>query len=191
MMGALLGFSPFIGFALVEKLLGVVPGLAAGALISIALLVFDRFKGQREVNILEAGSAVMFTVLGGLAFTNGGEAWSLWRVRLWVDGGLLLIVLASIVAGRPFTLHHARRRVSAGVARSARFLRVNNILSGAWALAFAMLVAADLLMVIHPETPVRLAIGMTLAALAAAAWFTKWYTTRVRSQHAGGDTGVA
>jgi hypothetical protein len=190
-MGVLLGFAPFIGFALLEKMLGVVPGLAAGALISIALLVFDRLKGQSEVNILEAGSAVMFTALVGLAFANGGDAWSLWQVRLWVDSGLLLIVLASIVAGRPFTLHHARRRVSAQVAGSARFLRTNNILSGAWALAFAMLVAADLLMVLHPETPVRLAIGLTLAALAAAAWFTKSYTTRVRGQQADADTGIA
>jgi FtsH-binding integral membrane protein len=190
-MGVLLGFAPFIGFALLEKMLGVVPGLAAGALISIALLVFDRLKGQSEVNILEAGSAVMFTALVGLAFANGRDAWSLWQVRLWVDSGLLLIVLASIVAGRPFTLHHARRRVSAQVAGSARFLRTNNILSGAWALAFAMLVAADLLMVLHPETPVRLAIGLTLAALAAAAWFTKSYTTRVRGQQADADTGIA
>jgi hypothetical protein len=183
-MGALLGFAPFIGFALVEKLLGVVPGLAAGAFISIALLVFDRLKGQREVNILEAGSAVMFTVLTGVVIANGGEAWSLWRVRLWVDGGLLLIVLASIVAGRPFTLHHARRRVSSEVAASARFLRTNNVLSSAWALAFAVLVATDLLMVLRPETPVRVAIGLTLCALAAAAWFTKSYTTRVRGQMA-------
>jgi hypothetical protein len=190
-MGALLGFAPFIGFAVVEKLLGVMPGLAVGALVSIALLVADRLKGQREVNILEAGSAVMFTVLAGLAFSQGGDAWSLWRVRLWVDAGLLLIVVASIMAGRPFTLHHARRRVSAEVARSPRFLRTNNILSGAWALAFAVLVVADLLMVLRPETPVRLAVVLTLAALAGAAWFTKTYTARVRGRQAGTDSEVA
>jgi hypothetical protein len=187
-MGALLGFAPFIGFALIENLWGVLPGLVAGALISIALLVFDRLQRQSEVNILEAGSAVMFTVLASVVFANGGDAWSLWRVRLWVDGSLLLIVLGSIVAGRPFTLHHARRRVSAEVARSARFLRTNNILSGAWALAFAVLVATDLLMVLHPQTPVRVAIGLTLAALAAAAWFTKSYTARLRNQQAGAGT---
>lgn len=187
-MGALLGFAPFIGFALFEKLLGVVAGLAVGALISIALLVADRLQGQREVNILEAGSAVMFTVLAGLAFSQGGDAWSLWRVRLWVDGGLLLIVVASMVVGRPFTLHHARRRVSAQVARSPRFLRTNNILSGAWAVAFAVLVAADLLMVLSPQTPASLAIGLTLAALAGAAWFTKTYTARLRGRQAGIDT---
>jgi hypothetical protein len=190
-MGALLGFAPFIGFALVEKMLGAVPGLAAGALISIALLVFDRLRGQHDVNILEAGSAVMFTALAGVAIAYGGDAWSLWRVRLWVDAGLALIVLASIAAGRPFTLHHARRRVSAEVAGTARFLRTNNILSGAWALAFAVLAAVDLLMLLHPETPVRRAIVLILAALAAAAWFTKSYTTRIRSRNAGTDAEAA
>ena len=73
-MGALLGFAPFIGFALIENLIGTVAGLVTGASISIALLVFDRMKGQREVNILEAGSALMFTALACVAFANGGEA---------------------------------------------------------------------------------------------------------------------
>ena len=35
-MGALLGFAPFIGFAVIENLFGIVPGLVVGALISIA-----------------------------------------------------------------------------------------------------------------------------------------------------------
>jgi len=190
-MGALLGFAPFIGFAVIENLFGIVPGLVVGALISIALLVVDRLKGQGEVNILEAGSALMFTLLAGLAFKNGGEAWSLWRVRLWVDGGLLLIVVGSIVARRPFTLHHARRRVSAEVAASARFVHANSILSGAWALAVAVLVAADLLMVLRPETPMRIAVWSSVAALAAAAWFTRSYAQRARGQRTGGDTGAA
>lgn len=190
-MGALLGFAPFIGFAVIEKLFGIVPGLVVGALTSIALLVVDRLKGQGEVNILEAGSALMFTLLAGLAFTNAGEAWSLWRVRLWVDGGLLLIVVGSIVARRPFTLHHARRRVSAEVAASARFLHANSVLSGAWALAFAVLVAADLLMVLRSETPVRIAVWLSVAALAAAAWFTRSYAQRPRGQRTGSDTGAA
>lgn len=188
-MGALLAFAPFVGFALVEKPFGVVPGLVAAALISIALLLRDRLQGQRELNLLEAGSAVMFSVLAGLAFSQGGEAWSLWRVRLWVDGGLLLIVLGGIAAGRPFTLHHARRQVSPALARSARFLRANNVLSGAWALAFAVLVAADALMVLRPGTPVQVAVGLTVGALLAAAGFTRRYTARLRGQ--AGRAGVS
>jgi hypothetical protein len=45
-----------------------------------------------------------------------------------------------------------------------------------------------LLGVLHPETSVRGAIGLTVAALAAAAWFTKSYTMRVRNQQAGTET---
>ena len=50
------------------------------------------------------------------------------------------------------------------------------------ALAFAVFVAADLLMVLHPETPVRVAIGLTATALAAVTWFTRSYTMRVRNR---------
>lgn len=180
-MGALLGFAPFIGFALVEKFAGVVPGLLAGALISVGLLLRDRLNGQREPNILEAGSALMFGALAAFAWSQGGDAWSLWRVRLWVDAGLCAIVLASIAAGRPFTLQHARRRVSADVAGSARFLRGNRLLSAVWAAAFAGLAAVDLLMLLRPQTPLRLAVLLSLASLGGAAWFTRRYAARARS----------
>ena len=188
-MGALLAFAPFIGFALVEKMLGIVPGLCVGTLISVALLARDRLQGRREINLLEAGSAVMFAALALLAIARGGDAWSLWQVRLWVDSGLLLLVLAGLIAKRPFTLHHARRRVSPEVAGSASFLRNNIVLSSVWTLCFAVLVAADLLMVLRPQTPVRLAIVLTVAALLAAARFTTSYATRMRREVDGGWSG--
>ena len=37
--GALLSFTPFVSFALVEKLFGPLAGLAAGALVSIAVVL--------------------------------------------------------------------------------------------------------------------------------------------------------
>jgi len=179
-MGALLAFAPFIAFALLDRALGPVPGLAAGAATSVALLLRDRLQGQRELNVLEAGSALMFTGLALLAWTGDEAAWTLWRVRLWVDLGLLAIVLTGIALRRPFTLTHARRRVSAEVAASAAFMSANNRLSAAWALAFAVLSAADALMVWWPATPVSLAVGLTVAALAAAAVFTARVAARGR-----------
>lgn len=184
-MGFLLPFSPFIAFALVEKVAGVVPGLIAGALLSVALLIRDRRRGERDLNILEAGSALLFVALAVMLLAGGrgaADGWSLWQVRLWVDGGLLALVLASIALRRPFTLQHARRQVSPETAASAAFLRTNIILSGAWALAFAALVGADLLMVRDPQAPLALAIGITLAALAGAAGFTVWFAARVSAR---------
>lgn len=180
-MGALLGFAPFIAFALVEKAFGIVPGLACGFAVSLALLVRDFMRGEREINVLEAGSALMFGGLTGAALASQAS-WSLWQVRLWVDGGLALVVLLSIAVRRPFTVQHARHMVTPQVAASPAFLRTNNIISGAWALAFVVLAAADLLMVSRPEAPTWMGVGPTLAALAGAALFTRWYPRHVRSR---------
>lgn len=190
-MGILMAFSPFIAFAVVEKAAGPVPGLAAGALVSLALLIRDWRRGERQVNILEVGSALMFGSLAVLAATGDPAAWTLWRVRLWVDTGLLLIVAASLAARRPFTMHHARRRVPAAVAASPAFLRANDVLSSVWALAFAGLIAADALMVWRPETPVSIAIGLTAASLAGAAVFTGWFARRLQARRALRAEGTA
>lgn len=190
-MGAFMAFAPFIAFSLVEKTAGPVPGLAAGALMSVALLVRDRLRGQREINILEMGSALMFGSLAVLALIGDPEAWTLWRVRLWVDTGLLLIVAFSLAVRRPFTMHHARRRVSPDVARTAAFLRANDVLSGVWALAFAGLIVADALMVWWPETPVSIAVALTLASLAGAAAFTGWYAGRLKARRSQLEAGAA
>ena len=174
----MLAFAPFVAFALVEKLLGPLAGLAAGALVSIALLLRDRLLGERELNILEAGGALMFSGLAILAWTGDAAAWTLWTVRLWVDSGLLLIVLFSIAIRRPFTLQHARRQVPAGIASRPAFMSANMLLSGVWALAFAVLTAADALMVLRPQTPPSIAVVMTLAALLAAFKFTTSFAAR-------------
>lgn len=186
-MGALLSFAPFIGFVAVETGFGLLPGLVAGALISIALLVYDQAQTARDLNILEAGSAVMFAALAILAYLNGDATWSLWMVRLCVDVGMVLIMLLSMVLGRPFTAHHARRRVSEQVASTARFLKTQYVLSAAWAVAFAFVVSADLLMILYPATSPRLAVGLSAAALFAALRFTRYYTARVRNQSVRSD----
>lgn len=178
-MSLLLPFSPFIVFALAERFVGVVAALFAAAVVSIVLLVRDRVRGEPDVNVLEAGSAVMFLGLGLAALAGDAASWSLWRVRLGVDGGLLLIVVLGLLMRRPFSLHQGRHEVSAEVARSAAFLRTNMIVSSAWAVAFAGLVAVDALMVMNPATAPRVGVVLTAAALAAAFGFTRWYAERV------------
>jgi intracellular septation protein A len=178
-MKALLGFAPFAAFALIEKLVGIVPGLAAGLAMSLALIVWDALR-HRPINILEVGSAVIF---GGLAIWAlcEDQAWSIWQVRLYVDAGLALTVLLSVLAGRPFTAQSGRSLVSPEVARSRDFMRHNILLSGVWGLAFVGLAAIDLIMTTHPDLSDRNGILLTLAVLAAAAKFTIWYAKRIRS----------
>lgn len=108
-MGILLAFAPFLVFAFIDRIIGPTEGLIAGALASAALLVRDVLTPDRTPKILEIGTVLLF---GGLALyaVLGGPTWSVIAVRLCVDAGLLLIVLATLVLGRPFTLQYAREQ---------------------------------------------------------------------------------
>ncbi len=177
-MGILLSFAPFIAFALIDRLVGSVEGLSAGFAISALFLARDWLSATRNAKLLEVGTAILFGLLAGcaLAFDPG---WSVIGVRLMVDAGLLLIVLASIVVRQPFTLQYAREQVSDEVAKSPAFLRTNYIISAAWALAFAVLVAADLVMLYLPDLH-RLGIIVTIVALVGAFKFTSDYPAKQR-----------
>ncbi len=102
-MGMLLALAPFIVFAVIDRLVGVSPGLLAAAAVSAALLLRDWITPNRSPKILEIGTMILF---GSLALYSvfGGPTGSILSVRLSVDTGLLLIVLVSMCIRRPFTL---------------------------------------------------------------------------------------
>lgn len=173
-MNLLLAFTPFILFAVVERLFGIQAGLAAGAAAAAVLLARDLLKPGRSVKLLEIGTFLLFGGLFLLVPTIGGE-WSIIDVRLRVDAGLLLIVLLSMVFGRPFSLQYARERVDRQHWDSPEFVRTNYVISAAWAVAFGVLVLADVVMDFMPGLPAAGSVAATVLALLAAAWFTGWY----------------
>jgi hypothetical protein len=178
-MGMLLAFAPFIAFAIVDRLVGSAEGLFAGFAVSAAILMRDWLSSDRRPKLLEIGTAVLF---GGLALYAliFNPAWSLIGVRLTVDAGLLVIVLVSIAIRQPFTLQYARERASEDVARSPEFLRTNYVITAVWALAFAVLVAADLVMMYLPDLH-RFGIIVTALALVGAFKFTDRYPEQRRA----------
>lgn len=94
--------------------------------------------------------------------------------------GLVLIVLASLALRQPFSLQYARERVERSQWEHPDFLRINYVISAAWAIAFAVLVLADLVMATMPALPHAGAVVATVLALFAAAWFSDWYPQRQR-----------
>lgn len=70
-----------------------------------------------------------------------------------VAAGLLAIVLASMALGRPFTLQYAREQVPPEHWDSPEFLRTNAIIAAVRALAFAVMVAAELALLALPGMP--------------------------------------
>jgi hypothetical protein len=182
-MGILLAFAPFIVFAVVNTIASPSAGLIGGALVSAALLLRDIMTAGRRPKILEVGTFVLF---GGLALyaVFGGAALSVIGVRLLVDSGLLLIVLGSIALRQPFTLQYAREQVAAELWDKPAFIRTNYIITGVWALAFAVMVIAELALLYVPGLPRRVGIITIVLALIGAVKFTSWYPERIRA--AGG-----
>ena len=175
----LLAFAPFIAFAAIDRLIGPMEGMFAGFAVSAALLIRDWSQG-RGAKVLEIGTAALFGALGCYAWF-ADPAWSLWGVRLVVDSGLLLIVLVSIAIRQPFTLQYARERVPENVQASGEFVRTNYIITAVWALAFAVMVAADLVLTYMPDLPARFGIIPTVLALVGAFKFTTYYPERRRA----------
>src|SRR5215475_13191783 len=182
-MGMLLAFAPFIAFALVDRAVGATEGLVAGAAVSAALLLRDWLTPGRSPKILEIGTALLFGALAAYAIF-GGPTWSIIGVRLCVDLGLLLIVLVSMAMRQPFTLQYAREQVAPELWSSPQFLRTNYVITAVWALAFIVMVLADLMLLSLPDLPPRVAIIITIVALVAAIKFTGWYPERAAASRA-------
>ncbi len=176
-MGILLSFAPFIGFAVIDRLIGSAEGLFAGFAISAFLLLRDWLGSKRAPKTLEIGTTILFGMLALYALVRD-PTWSIMGVRLVVDTGLLLIVLVSIAIRQPFTLQYAREQVPQKVWTSAEFVRTNYVITAVWALAFAALVGADAVLVFVPDLPPRFGIIVTIAALVGAVKFTSWYPER-------------
>lgn len=179
-MGILLAFSPFIAFAVVERLVGPTPGLLAGVAASALLVGRDVVSARGSAKLLEIGTLLLFSALA-LYSLFAAPNWSILGVRLCVDAGLLLIVIASLAIGRPFTSQYAREQVPAELWSSPEFIRTNTVITSVWAGAFAVLVAADLLMLLRADVPLRVGIVITVLALAGAFKFSAWYPQRRRA----------
>ncbi len=179
-MQILLAFLPFIVFAVVDRLAGPVKGLVAGALVSLLLLGRDWLINKHLPKILDLGSALLFSGLVLYSFFEK-RIWSVIGVRFCVDIGLLVIVLASMAVGRPFTMQYAREQVNPELWNTSEFRRINYMISGVWALAFAVMVITELALLYSPNLPPRVGIIVIILALVGAVKFTGWYPNRAKS----------
>jgi hypothetical protein len=176
-MNLLLAFAPFIAFAVVDRTVGATPGLVAGALVAAALILRDALSRSRSIKILEVGTVILFSGLTCYSLAMV-VAWTIVGVRLCVDAGLLVIVLLSLAVRQPFTIQYARERVAPELWETSGFLRTNDVVTGVWAGAFALMVVADLVMLYVPSVPIRVGIWVTILAIFGAYRFTEWYPKR-------------
>jgi hypothetical protein len=169
-MKFLLAFSPLISFLLAQRALGPRTALMVAAAVAIGQLLTNAFIRRVGVKLLDGGSALLFVALAVYVGLSG-RAMSLASIRLCIDIGLFLIVSASLLIGRPFTLQYSPLKL----ADHPGLLRVHYAVSGAWAAAFAAMCAVDVVWITHPGLP-AIAMLVTTALFSVAAFaFTRWY----------------
>lgn len=178
-MGMLIAFAPFIVFAILDHFVGPVWSLAAGTTASALLLLRDLVSSKREPKILEMGTFLLFGGLTAFMWFKGSTL-PIMGVRVCVDTGLLLIILLSMALRRPFTLQYARDKVPTELWNTPKFLHTNYVITGAWALAFGLMVLAELAVLFIPGVPHRTGVIVIVLALVGAFKFTSWYPTRIR-----------
>jgi hypothetical protein len=176
----LFAFAPFIAFAILNHFAAPSAALAIAAVVSLVLIARELVLG-RSAKILEVGSCVLFGGLAAVAFLSSAN-WPVVGVKLAVDIGLLLIVLFSLVAGRPFTIQYARETVPRERWASPQFYRTNQIITLVWLAAFCAIVVADLVLLYLPDVPHRASVLLTIGALYGAFKFTTAYPNRVKAQ---------
>ncbi|HEY5339162.1 MAG TPA: hypothetical protein VIJ85_13225 [Rhizomicrobium sp.] len=176
-MGILLGFTPFILFSL---LTGLSVSLALWIAFAAAFAIGIRdFLHAKTLRVLDMGCLSLFALLALYAgFIQ--PSLTVQAVRMIADAGLLLIALVSIALRKPFTLEYTREDVPEDLRETPLFIRANYILTAVWALAFAVMAAADTYATFNKKFPLSLDVAAGLGALALAIVFTVRYPATSR-----------
>jgi hypothetical protein len=171
-MNLVLGFGPFILFALLSRLSA---DLALWTAFAAAFVVTIRdFIERPQLRLLDGVSLLLF---GALALWRGflDPGLTLAALRTIVDLGLTAAILLSLLRRKPFSLQYAGR----GGWSEADFLRVNFVISFVWLAAFAAMALADAL-VTFASQPLYVGIAVSVAAFALSILVTLRYPASVK-----------
>jgi len=171
-MNLVLGFVPFILF---DVLMRVSVDLALWAAFAAAFtLAMRSFLDTRVLKMLDGGNIALFGLLALYkGFVQPGLGYG--AVLLAVDGGLLVIAVASLLLHEPFTLQYAREQVAPEQWSAPGFRRANYVVTGVWTAALAVMTSADVAAMLVSAVTVTEAMLAGLVALAFALTFSLRY----------------
>ena len=171
-MNLVIGFAPFILFAVFSRLSA---DLALWLAFAAAFVVTIRdFVESPSLRLLDAGSFVLFAALAlARGFLDPGL--SLASVRFIAEAFLFLLLGASLLLRRPFSVDYARLDPREAGWPPQMFLRVNYLVSAAWTAAFLAMAVADGAVAFDPQLPLYASVAVSVIALALAVTFTLRY----------------
>jgi hypothetical protein len=171
-MNLVIGFSPFILFAILSRLSA---DLALWAAFAAAFVVTIRdFVESPSLRLLDAGSLLLFALLAlGRGFLMPNL--SLVAVRFIAEAYLFLLLGLPLAWKRPFSMAYARLDPREAQWPPDLFLKVNYLVSAAWTAAFLAMAAADGAVTFNPQLPLYASVGVSVIALGLAVTFTLRY----------------
>ncbi|MFN8037754.1 MAG: acyl-CoA thioesterase/BAAT N-terminal domain-containing protein [Acidimicrobiales bacterium] len=124
------GFAPWILYWILVGNASFRVAVAVALGLSVVIVVGTLARHRRPM-VLELGTLVFFVVLLGLAFVASDAFLARWIQPLG-NAGLALVVLGSILVGRPFTLDYAKAATDPSLWDNPGFVYVNRLLSWVW-----------------------------------------------------------
>jgi hypothetical protein len=179
-MNYLRGFIPWIAFAVVSSA-GWQWGALTGLVLAVALFADGRRKHTPlDSQVLEISTIVYFVVLTAFSFLAPASpvqhfvgAISMAWLALTAWGGLAM--------KQPFTLGIAKQQTPEQLWRHPVFLRINVVLTMAWAIAFTLTALAITALDLAQASTVA-TILVQVAGFVVPAIFTARYPEHVRSR---------
>jgi len=175
-MGMIMTFLPWLAFWVLLSYGKLFTAIIVALAASVAAIVMEKMAG-RSPKILQIGALAVFVVFAVAAFLVA-PAWLGYWIRLMSNASLTLIVLVSILIGKPFTIQYARESVPKEYWASAEFLHANYVITWAWFAAFVANTAASGLNHFIPSINVLVNWVIAICPILAAAKFTAWYSKR-------------
>ncbi|MEU4545532.1 hypothetical protein [Nonomuraea dietziae] len=182
-MRALLGFLPWIVYAIIATGDQWRYGAITGLVVAFALVAWDRRAGRAwDEIVIPTSATVFFAIITVVSF-----AWpetSLVRfgpalVNLWLAG----TAWGSLLIRRPFTLGIARTMAPPEVQEHPVFYRVNAVITAVWAAFFTVAaVALAVVLGVDPHATV-LVIAIKALTFALPALFTVRYPKIVEARY--------
>lgn len=184
-MNYLRGFLPWIAFAAVSAV-GWQWGALAALVLGVQIVSRSRRAGATPDSlILEGATVVYFAALTALAFSATDCGLRPYTGALSM-GWLAAVAWTTLAVGQPFTLGMARRETPREIWQNPVFLRVNVVLSTAWAVAFTA-TAGALTAVSAAHLGDAASLPVQVAGFVLPAAFTARYPARVRARAAAAE----
>ncbi|WP_433235184.1 hypothetical protein ACQPYK_24885 [Streptosporangium sp. CA-135522] len=184
MIRTLLGFLPWIVYAVIATGDEWRYGALAGLVIAVGVVAVDRRAGRKWDEMVIESSAVVFFVVTALISFMAPDSPLIPYGPALVNAWLALTTWGSLAIRKPFTLGIARSMTAPEVWQTPRFYRANAVITSVWGAAFTA-AAVCLALLLH-EAPhaTGLVIAVKVVTFVAPAVFTVRYPKVLAARYA-------